>query len=166
MKKIIILGMILILCCTGCRPSQNQPVDISSEAKQLFEHKNQYIGDASANGQLLRLLKVSEELGKYTMELKTDQPPYWIQLNFEEVPADRDKFEQLMQEKAYYILALVENADEVRYCYPYVEEGKEKIVTGSITKEKASEDLGEDVKTYGNSEEGIQKMIDRFDTIK
>ena len=113
MKKLLIVAIIVILFCVSCQQknSNSSNVKVSSYAQQLFQSKNAYIGDASANGKILNLLNITEELGSYSVELKTGEKPYWIKLNFKSHVSDRDTFDLKMLDKAFLILALIDNTE-------------------------------------------------------
>lgn len=164
MKKTIILVIATMLIFVSCQPRDNNSVNInvSFYAQQLFENKNLYIGDSSANGKILTLLNVSEELGDYSVELKTDEPPYWIKLEFENYVTDRDIFDIKILDKAFLILALIDNASEVQCSYPYIDNGKETLITVYVTKKQATDALGQDIKSFAESEEGIQQLLNKL----
>ena len=168
MKKLIILAIMTILCFTACAKAEKQTTNtvVSSEAIELFEQKNPYIGDASANGRLLEVLDIAKELGTYTIELRTNEEPYWIKLQFEICDMEPDKFKAIVNEKAYFLLALIENADVVQYSYPEVENGKKILAEGYMTKEQATENLGKNIKSFGESAEKVQELINELSTIK
>ena len=164
MKKLLIIATIVILFCTSCQQknSDSSKVNVSSYAQQLFESKNAYIGDASANGKVLNLLNIAEELGSYSVELKTDEMPYWIKLNFESHVSDRDTFDLKILDKAFLILALIANANEVQCSYPYTEDGKDTLITVYVTQKQATDTLGKDIKSFAESEEGIQELMNQL----
>jgi hypothetical protein len=161
MKKIIIIVVVIMLSCVSCqqKSSDSLDVEVSSYAQQLFLNKNIYVGDASANQKILNLLNITEEFGNYSVELKTDQKPYWIKLNFEDYVSDRDQFDAQMIDKAYLILALINNVEEVQCSYPYIDNAQEVLITLYITQKQATDALGKDIKSFAESEELIQQLL-------
>ena len=164
MKKLLIITLFIILFCVSCQQRNNNSSNVkeSSYAQQLFESRNAYIGDASANGKILNLLNIAEELGSYSVELKTDEKPYWIKLNFESYVSDRDTFDLKMLDKAFLILALIDNANEVQCSYPYTEDGKDTLITLYITQQQATDTLRKDIKSFAESDEGIQELLNQL----
>lgn len=164
MKRLLVVGIIVILFCVSCQQKNSDfpKVKVSSYAQQLFENKNAYIGDASANGKVLNLLNIAEELGSYSVELKTDETPYWIKLNFESHVSDRDTFDLKILDKAFLILALIDNANEVQCSYPSTEDGEDTLITVYVTQKQATDTLGKDIKSFAESEESIQELLNKL----
>jgi beta-lactamase regulating signal transducer with metallopeptidase domain len=137
---------------------------VSALAKQLYDVRNPYIGNASANGTLLITLGVGDELGTFTLELETSKPPYILRLNFDEEVYDRDNFDHQMASYATYLLALIDNADELQWSYPYNEAGEEQRITVYWDAQNL-QPLGiEDIKTYGESAAKVQELMDLMET--
>ena len=86
-----------------------------SAAQELYEAANPYVGDASANGNLLNVIAMyTGGLNMpFTTELQTAKEPYTITLHFEEKPEEAKVFKS-----AILFLALTENCDEVCWDYP------------------------------------------------
>lgn len=87
----------------------------ASAAQELYEAANPYVGDASANGNLLNVIGMyTGGLDMpFTTELQTAKEPYTITLHFEEKPEETKVFKS-----AILFLALTENCDEVCWDYP------------------------------------------------
>lgn len=130
-------------------------------ANTLFEHKNPYVGNMSANGRLLTDLKVGRVLGNFKNELQTRKEPYGYTLLFEEaVKAEAQAdFDSTMKKYALCMLALIENLSKVSWNYTLTEDGKESTVTQNITREEASKLLGSDIKGYGASAAEVQNLL-------
>ena len=164
MKRLLIIATTVILFCVSCQRNNTESTEVKvyAYAQQLFESKNPYIGNASANGKVLNLLNITEELGGYSVELKTDEVPYWIKLNFENYGSDRDTFDLKMLNKAFVILALIDNANEVQWSYPSREDGEDTLITVYVTQKQATDTLGKDIKSFAQSEEGIQELLNQL----
>ncbi len=126
--------------------------DIQKLAEKLFERKNAYIGDVVANGKLLNAifepLKITDWNGS---ELQTREEPFWISLTFDTKPND----EKMWQASAMF-LALVENANEVRWSF-YDE--YENFTTYYVTVDSIKEALGGiAIKEYSVSVEKIAEL--------
>lgn len=88
---------------------------ISSRVADLLAHKAEYVGDASAVGALCQALNVSE-LGESTMELRTSAQPYRLTRIF--TSGDPGTIHDAMSINAMYLLALVDNLEEVAWEAP------------------------------------------------
>lgn len=172
---LILLCFITIITCitnpsskttkpTEKESAENVASGVSDLAKQLYAVKNPYIGNASANGKLLITLGVGEALGNYTLELETSKQPYILRLNFNNEVSDRDTFDLKMAGYATFLLALIENADEIQWSYPYNETGDEQRITVYWDAQNLPPLGIEDVKSYGESAAKVQELIDIIDT--
>ena len=155
----------------------------SELAESLFAAKNPYVGDGSADGRLLRLLNITEDIGNYTIALKTDEEPYSLTLNFKEgwdAQQENDKNVQ-MWENAVLLLALIDNLSEVSWSYPceaiaelsdsafsteiivsYRKQDGKIYAAASVSAEKAGELLTKDIKTYGQSASNVHMLLEEL----
>ncbi|SHL63655.1 Putative zinc-finger [Anaerocolumna jejuensis DSM 15929] len=130
-------------------------------ANTLYQHKNPYVGNMSANSKILTDLKIGRVLGNFTNELQTKKEPYGYTLLFEKnLKAEEQKdFDATMKKYALCMLALIENLSEVSWKYTVLEKGKENPVIQTITKEEAAKLLGGDIKGFGASAADIQNLL-------
>lgn len=126
--------------------------DVGQLSEKLFERKTSYIGDVVANGKLLNAIFEPLKIrGWNGSELQTRIEPYWISLTFDTKPDDG----KMWQASAMF-LALVENANEVRWSF-YNEDGA--FTTYYVTVDSIKENLnGVDIKAYSESEEKIAEI--------
>ena len=124
-------------------------------SKELFQAKNKYIGDASADGRLFGLLSDCFNIGEErTTELQTSEEPYTYIIHFKSEPDTRR-----MYQAAGCLLALIENCGEVRWDFP--SDGGGVKESQSLTAESAEELLGiEHIAEYGKSEESLSQLLD------
>ena len=141
----------------------------SKEAQHLYENRNPYVGDASANGALLTAIdevcgmEFSEKFF-LTTELQTDQEPYAFIMHL--TPAEGQQYLNLtegeeanMWTRAVLFLALTENCGEVQWDY----ETEEGLLTSFIRVEDVPVEEGiSDVKEYGTSPEMLDKLLARL----
>ena len=155
--------LLILMCCfllVACTRAEETFVKTPSEyAQQLVEARNPYIGDNSADIKLLELLNIQKEFGNYHIELETDQEPYIIKLNFEEKPTISEKF----QDKAFLILSLIQNANEVQWSYPDHEDGEEVLITWYVNEKDATTILNKDIKSFGETAESLQELLDELE---
>lgn len=128
-------------------------------ARRLYDRKNEYIGDASADGKLLQELAVSS-LGSFTMELQTSEEPYGITLHFEETPENELEFYRRMNKKAAAFLMLTQNAGSVEWTYPVKNEGKEETRRFVCDIERAEKLTGvSSLRLLADSEAGVECFL-------
>lgn len=126
-------------------------------AEQLFAARNPYVGDMSANGKLSRLLNIPASFGNCKNVLQTTKEPYGWTLEFQDIVEEskEQKFNQTMTEYAYVLLALTDNLGEFSWTYRIGMEEKEMTVSAK----EASENLGENIKSYGESSIKVQELL-------
>ena len=124
---------------------------------RLYEAKNPYVGDMSANANIASLLRVSNRVGSFTNELQTDAKPYgWTLLLEEPVAQEKEKsIKEEMQKCSCVLLAEIENLGTVTWKYE-TEAGKE---TFTVTTADASKLAGQDIKTCAVSASELQKLL-------
>ncbi|WP_138306665.1 MULTISPECIES: DUF4825 domain-containing protein [unclassified Clostridium] len=135
---------------------------VSSLANELYRARNPYIGDASADGTLSGTLGISRELGSFKNELQTSGQPYGWTLNFEESTSNSAVFEERMKAYACVLIALTDNLGQVSWNYTVELEQGPAGRHGSITEEECGEMAGAPVKSFADSPEGIQRLIERL----
>lgn len=133
-------------------------VSIDWVAAKLYEAKNPYVGDMSANANIASLLRVSNRVGSFTNELQTDAEPYgWTLLLEEPVAQEKEKgIKEEMQKCSCVFLAEIENLGTVTWKYE-TEAGKE---TFTVTAAEASKLVGQDIKTCASSASELQALLD------
>lgn len=131
---------------------------IDSLTARLYEAKNPYVGDMSANANIASLLRVSNRVGSFTNELQTDAEPYgWTLLLEEPVAQEKEKgIKEEMQKCSCVFLAEIENLGTVTWKYE-TEAGKE---TFTVTAAEASKLAGQDIKTCASSASELQALLD------
>ena len=137
---------------------------ISQQASKLYELRNPYIGDMSANGRLAMYLGIGSNLGNFLNSLQTVEEPYGWTMEFQAPIAKTNEayFNERMTEYAYCLLALVENAGEVSWDYTVEGDTENERKTYTVTVEDATVYMGEDIKSYAQSERNVQELIDRL----
>lgn len=167
----IILGLVgIILVAFLIMQAQENSVNINLEVEEvtplayaLYESKNPYIGDVSANQQLLTLLDISDKFGVYQIELETDKAPYVLKLSFQDKVDNRELLDLDLQDQAYLLLALIQNLEEVQWYYTTEEEGEAVGITHYVTEKQATEILHVDIKKFSDSPERVQALLDRLE---
>lgn len=135
---------------------------VSSLANELYRVRNPYIGDASADGRLSGTLGISRELGSFKNELQTSVEPCGWTLNFEESTPNSAVFEERMKAYACVLIALTDNLGQVSWNYTVELEQGPVWRHGTITEEECGKMAGAPVKTFADSPEGIEQLIERL----
>ena len=132
---------------------------ISAMANRLYENRNPYIGDASANGRLCQVLGIANELGNFTNELQTSDEPYGWTLLFENSVGNSAVFDEKMKGFSCILMALTENLGEVTWEYTV------ELAEGAVTRTRTMNEadctayLGSPVKDYGKSPLAVQELL-------
>lgn len=132
---------------------------ISDFAKVLYKNRNPYIGNPSANGKLLSILEVSKEFGNYTIALETKNRPYVLKINLLTEQLKKPETVDKMQEYSSYLLALIENADEIHWGTSSNGENETKMTTYIFSVGSFQETELKNIKEFGSSEHKIQELI-------
>lgn len=77
-------------------------------------------------------------------------------MNFEEKPTLGEEF----QDKAFLILALIQNANEVQWSYSDNEDGEDVLITWYVNEKDATIILNKDIKLFGETAESLQELLD------
>lgn len=133
---------------------------IEKQTQQLFEAKNPYIGNISADGRLSSLLGIGEKIGNFKTALQTTEEPYGWTFEFEDEwqTSDEEWKNAKMKDFACVLLALIENCGEIQWSYQI--EGTKYIK--SVDVKDAEELLEEPIKSYGEMAERLQMLLQRL----
>lgn len=144
---------------------------IEAKTRSIYANRHPYIGDAPKNGALAEMLGIAEELGNFSNQLQTEKEPYGWYFTFHNImegTVDELVLNDKMKGYACVLFACVDNLEEVGWYYMMknepAPEGKEKKCgtnekQETFTSEEASKFLGQDVKSYGESEEKLQELL-------
>jgi hypothetical protein len=133
--------------------------EIGLLAGLLYGMKNPYVGNMPANEIILNTLNIRLSFGSYQNELQTGEEPYGWTLKFKDfvAEADEEEFNHTIKGYAYILLALIGNLGEVSWTYQ-TENGAE-IKEMTVTAEEASDELGEDIKGFSDSQIKVQELL-------
>lgn len=138
-------------------------------AKTLYELRNPYVGDASANGALLEALRVYLPDTEITQEIEAEEEPYRLILHMEEGPDMEDQISLYqygeLSKAAAVLLALIDNVDEVVFSYPTEDEEKNPVQINEAYDAKWVAECydGVAVKEYAQSEEKVLELLKELD---
>lgn len=139
-------------------------------AEKLYEKKNAYVGDASADSALVQLLHSIGDVTESGMELQTEKEPYRLTLYYTENRMDSIADSDEMLKNAILLFATIDNLGEVEY--QIYQADSEDVNTGKInfktryTREQIDELLGKEVRDYGKSAKKMQTLIETIEKTK
>jgi len=130
--------------------------------KDLWNARTKYVGDNSAVGTLIGLLPVPTGMQYDHFELQTFSPPYKVSLVYSvptqllsEYNSGSSAASDTFQANALFLLALIDNADEVQVT---LTDGSQKIEFTN-GREWADNSIEGEVADYGKSPEKLQELI-------
>lgn len=130
--------------------------------KELWNARTKYVGDNSAVGTLIGLLPVPTGMQYDHFELQTTSPPYKVTLVYSvptqllsEYNSGSSAASDTFQANALFLLALIDNADEVQVT---LTDGSQKIEFTN-GREWADNAVEGEVADYGKSPEKLQELI-------
>ena len=135
-------------------------VSIDWLTAKLYEAKNPYVGDMSANASIASLLRVGNRVGSFTNELQTDAEPYgWTLLLDDPIAAEHEKStKDEMRRCSCVLLAEIENLGTVSW--KYETEAGEKTFT--VTASDASKLVGQNIKTCAASASELKNLLNKL----
>ncbi len=148
-------------------------LEYSEEALLLYESRNPYVGDISADGEVIGAIREClpefAEVQAYKTELQTSEEPYQFHFILEEAAEDSPKLDprleaaltERMVPAATLMLTLVDNLGEVAWSC-WVEQGISNTYSLVIWNlEQAESYYGiKDLKEYSASPEKMQELLD------
>jgi len=115
----IIVIAIIIFIIGGCNPSfKKENISDIAVVNSLYELNNTYIGDSSKVRAIIELAN-NTQYKVENIELKTDVTPFRITVNFAVDNRANHRYidDNGLNRMSGLIFALVENADEILYCF-------------------------------------------------
>lgn len=131
-------------------------------SKVLFDSRVTDFDDTASVAKLLDLMKLESAVGKYTVKIYSRDGSDIMSLDIENTVRESDKagFDRIVESYAQQLMALVEGIDEVEWTCPVFSDGSpEESVTGSLSAADASEELGADIKSFGESSTEFHKLL-------
>lgn len=144
----------------GNRIVWDKGVYISPITSKIYESRNPYIGNPSANAKLINNLRLENTLGNFKNQLKTDKRPYGWKIIIENDLGhlDRDYLNELFKSYSTVLIACVENLDYMDFEYSY--KGNSQNFIWSIG--NSNQELDIDIKSVYNSPAELQKLINNL----
>lgn len=134
---------------------------VSDEALALYNARVDQLSDTAAIAQLTETIDIKKNMGDYmvTLQLTEESKEMLIAFDVEVYTNEQTAFDENMNMYAQQLLALIADADNVKWTYTLKKENKTETIKGSLNCKKASEVLKLDVKDYGESPEMVQTLL-------
>ena len=138
-------------------------IDDSEEyAAKLYENAVSDINDTTAVVSLLDAMKFEDAAGEYSAVISEESGVQVLSLELSEQinRSDKNTFDSNMEMYAEQMLALIPGVGKVEWTYSVksADASEEKSVV-SLDEKGASDILGKDVRSYGESAKGIQRLL-------
>lgn len=146
----------------GQTKSRSSTVTVDTEtqaAELLYEARNPYVGDASANGKLLGAIAMARPDSvfaslSYKTELQTSEEPYEFHFLLETDEVDETVLDEDLSVTAVLMLALTDNLGEVQWY------GTDEQIISYVDIDRAQSLLGIDnLKAYAESPEKVRELL-------
>ena len=146
----------------GQTKSRSSTVTVDTEtqaAELLYEARNPYVGDASANGKLLGAIAKARPDSvfaslSYKTELQTSEEPYEFHFLLETDEVDETVLDEDLSVTAVLMLALTDNLGEVQWY------GTDEQIISYVDIDRAQSLLGIDnLKAYAESAEKVRELL-------
>lgn len=146
----------------------NNGVSIDGTVSDLYQSRNPYVGDTSADGRSVQaaraVLGINDgALLSYGTQLQTSEEPYgWTFLNVQISSADNvERLQQEMKQLGCLLIAVTENLGYVSFEYSV--DGAENAdgnTTLTVTEVDADAMAGQSVKAMAQTPAGLQKLVE------
>lgn len=143
-------------------PTQEEGV--SQQAQLLYDARVDDINNSAAVAKLLETIDLRKNVASYQVTLLVKDSPKSMVITFDKTisEAERQAFDEKMQNYAEQILALTNGADQVQWVYTVKGEDKKKEERNVyLDGERAKELLKNDVKKYGTSAKAVQNLLNQ-----
>ncbi len=170
----VFVAVVLAVLGTNGRGSDPAQDEYAEEAaaieERLYEAKNPYVGDPSANGRLLGV--IAETLpdsmagdAAYTMRLQTSEEPYEFHFMLKEETKLREDLRSVYK-PSVLMLALTDNLGVVQW-YGAAKRDEDRELLASLDVQEAEAMCGaEDLKAYSESPEKIRELLELLEALE
>lgn len=138
--KLLVFSLLGMLLLSGCHANENNNV---------FQYKGSFVGDNSAVVNIANQLPGAEHLNEF--ELKTNEEPYGIILNYDWTEPEQE-YKEIVIQNATFLFALVQNVDWVTF--------NSDTLEYTITKEELQDWLGKELSSIQNEDE-LRKLLQK-----
>lgn len=168
---ILVAAALVMLGTNGRNPAaEDSAGEAMAVEERLYEAKNPYAGDPSANGRLIGA--IAEALPEcmaadaaFTTRLQTSEEPYELHFMLEDEMALREDPRDVCA-PSIQMLALTDNLGVVKW-YGAAGRGEDRELLASLDVQEAEELCGvEDLKAYSGSPEKIRELLELLEGLE
>lgn len=138
------------------------PLSEAVDTTSLQENRTPHLGD---NSRVVALVGATgpHVVGESTLELRTDQRPYGLVVNFSSVEPGitAELADGLMTDRAALLMATIGNVDEVRWTLPELSGAASQ---GVLSRADADALIGSPVAELGATPDGLTDLVERLET--
>ena len=136
----------------------------SSEQNSALLYKNRVsdIDDTAGIVRLLDAMNFENAAGKYTVKIYEKDGIDVMSFNITDAVGETDGklIDRNMGIFAQQLMALIEDIEKVEWIYPVDSTGSpEESATGSLTADEASDEVGEDIHSFGTSAPQLHRLL-------
>ena len=143
-------------------------ISIDGTVSDLYQSRNPYVGDISADGRSVQAARVvlginDEALLCYGTQLQTSEEPYgWTFLNVQISSSDNvERLQQEMKQLGCLLIAVTDNLGYVSFAYCVDgTENSDGSTTLTVTEADADAMAGQSVKAMSQTPAGLQKLVE------
>ncbi len=162
---VAVLALVFVSDSSASTSVSEVNIDDSEEyASELYENAVSDINDTTAVVNLLDAMKFEDAAGEYSAVISEENGVQVLSLNMSEQidRNDKETFDSNMEIYAQQMLALIPGADKVQWTYSVnSSDAREEKAVVSLDEQGASDILGKDVRSYGESVDSVQKLLTR-----
>ncbi|WP_306453957.1 DUF4825 domain-containing protein [Bacillus sp. FJAT-45350] len=136
MIKFMFFALLVVLFLSGCNSND------TNTTSDIFRFKDSFVGDNSAVGNIANQLPGGEHMIGF--ELKTNEEPYGIILNYDWVDSEQNYKETAIY-NATFLFALIQNVDWITFNF--------EIGEYTLTRENLQDWYGMELRDINNEEE-------------
>ena len=146
----------------------DEGVSIDGAVSDLYQSRNPYVGDTSADGRSVQAVRAvlginDGALLSYSTQLQTSEEPYgWTFLNVQISSSDNvERLQQEMKQLGCLLTAVTDNLGYVSFEYSV--DGAENLDGGTtltVTEAEADAMAGQSVKAMAQTPAGLQKLVE------
>ncbi|WP_280771714.1 DUF4825 domain-containing protein [Salipaludibacillus daqingensis] len=144
MIKLLFFSLVVMFFLSGCNLNDNH---VNND---MFQFKDSFVGDNSAVVNIANQLPGAEHLNSF--ELKTNEEPYGIILNYDGIESEQDDKESVIYNTTF-LFTLVQNVDWITFHSDFSEH--------TITKGNLQEWYGKELSEVQNEEE-LRELIQEY----
>ena len=136
--------------------------DAGAYAEEIYSLKVEDTHDTASVALLLETMGMKDVAGEYTVEIApADDMKVLTVIAKPVVKAETKRaYDDNMEIIAQQLLALIPGVDQITWNYPVTSsDNKQETVSVSVDAEAASNEIGDDIRSFGDSQRAFEKLV-------